>query len=140
MSREPVAWKWRQRPHESKAWGDWYVNLNTKPIQAEGATFEIQPLYATPQQAQPPVPDGWVMVPREPTPDMNSHGALALYRAMIASSPPAPAVQPLTDEQIDEIWDGSFDASDPKRELSFRQTITRAIEQAHGIAAPGSKP
>ena len=50
------------------------------------------------------------------------------------TSPPAPAVaEPLTDEQIDEIWDGSFDSEDPKRQLSFRQIITRAIEAHHGI-------
>ena len=50
---------------------------------------------------------------------------------------PAPAVQPLTDEQIDEIWDGTFDSADPKRQLSFRQIITRAIEAHRGIG--GSK-
>ena len=41
-------------------------------------------------------------------------------------APAVPAVQPLTDEQIDEIWDGTFESAGPKRQLSFRQTITRA--------------
>ena len=56
---------------------------------------------------------------------------------LFASAPAAPAVQPLTDERIDEIWDGTFESADPKRQLSFRQTITRAIERAHGITQGG---
>lgn len=51
----------------------------------------------------------------------------------------APAAAPLTNEQIDEIWDGTFRSEDPNRQLSFRQIITRAIERAHGIAV-GDKP
>ena len=56
-------------------------------------------------------------------------------RSQLSAAPAAPV--PLTDDQIDEIWDGSFDSADPKRQLSFRQTITRAIEQAHGIGIKG---
>ena len=52
-------------------------------------------------------------------------------RAVLSAAPAAPV--PLTDDQIDEIWDGSFDSADPKRQLSFRQIITRAIEAHHGI-------
>lgn len=57
----------------------------------------------------------------------------SLHRLLGITGDSAPAVQPLTDEQIDEIWDGTFDSADPKRQLSFRQIITRAIERAHGI-------
>lgn len=56
------------------------------------------------------------------------------------AAPPAPAAVPLTNEQIDEIWDGTFRSEDPNRKLSFRQIITRAIERAHGIATAGDKP
>lgn len=69
----------------------------------------------------------------------------ACYEALSAA-PAVPTVRepvtashqlPLTDGQMDEIWDGAFDSADPKRQLSFRQSITRAIEQAHGIGTQG---
>ena len=59
-------------------------------------------------------------------------------RALIDKGAAAVA-EPLTDEEINEIWDGTFSIHDPKRQLSFRQTITRAIEQAHGITQGGGK-
>ena len=57
----------------------------------------------------------------------------SLHRLLGITGDSAPAVQPLTDEQIDEIWDGTFDSADPKRQLSFRQIITRAVEARCGI-------
>ena len=66
----------------------------------------------------------------------NCDEVLAL-REQLAAAQPTPAAVPLTDEQIDKIWDGTFNVTDPKRQLSFRQIITRAIELAHGI---GEKP
>jgi hypothetical protein len=46
---------------------------------------------------------------------------------------PAPVPVPLTDEQIDKIWD---DAHEHIREgVLFRTFVSRAIERAHGIAA-----
>ena len=57
-------------------------------------------------------------------------------RAMIAASPPAPAVaEPLSDERIDEIFEGAHENM-PKGVL-FRTFIARAIEQAHGIGGGG---
>lgn len=154
--------------------------------------------------------DDYVMVPREPTPDMARAGRKAvaavadkmeaakqlavhvidfwqqvghtpaneIYRAMIAAAPPAaPAVpltdeqfadmvaeaslavdlaanplkllafaravlsaapvvrEPLTDAQIDKIFDDAHENM-PKGEL-FRTFVTRAIERAHGIGGGG---
>ena len=45
----------------------------------------------------------------------------------------APDRKPLTEEEIDDIWDCTFSQDDPSRTRSFRQIITRAIERAHGI-------
>ena len=48
------------------------------------------------------------------------------------ATPPAPAVaEPLSDERIDEIFEGAHE-NVPKGVL-FRTFIARAIEQAHGI-------
>jgi len=54
-----------------------------------------------------------------------------VLRRITAARGTTPA--PLTDEQIDKIWDGTFNVTEPKRQLNFRQIITRAIELAHGI-------
>ena len=45
----------------------------------------------------------------------------------------APPQVPLTEEEIDDIWDCTFSQDDPSRTRSFRQIITRAIERAQGI-------
>ncbi len=60
---EPVAWRWRQRPHESKAWGDWFVNLNTPPRQKTSDTFEVEPLCVAAQPAPVPLThdDIWLL-------------------------------------------------------------------------------
>ena len=85
-------------------------------------TTKLVPLYAAPPAAPAPaapVPDGCVMAPREPTPEMIAAMpypantipvvGVACYRAMIAASPAAPAapVVPLTDEQIRSMWKSS---------------------------------
>jgi hypothetical protein len=51
---EPVAWRWRERPHESRAWGDWHCMVNSKPQGPASATFEMEPLYAAPPAAPAP--------------------------------------------------------------------------------------
>jgi hypothetical protein len=97
-------------------------------------------------EAKPaPVPDGWKLVPLEPTPEMlkrfdgfefrapfyPKHAALreGLWRSLLNAAPAAPAPEPLTDEQIEAVTSC----------LGFGQlspiTVARAIEQAHGIAA-----
>jgi len=47
-----------------------------------------------------------------------------------ASSPAAPAIAPLSDEQIDDIWAGCSD--DDGVDI---HELARAIERAHGIGA-----
>ena len=94
---EPVAWRFKldgdlQWQHTDK----WQI------LPGFGT---VEPLYATPQQAQP--------------------------------APAVPAVQPLTDEQIMELHTAQTGWSLCPAGI-FR--LVRAIEQAHGIAAPGSKP
>jgi len=114
--------------------------------------------FATPPAAPAPaapVPDGWVMVPREPNEAMMDAGERAfiatarpgatwaehtgnIYRAMIAASPAAPAApvvrEPLTEGRITGI----------ANELAFGgghcnvYELARAIEAAHGIT--GGKP
>ncbi len=57
--------------------------------------------------------DDYVMVPREPTPEMLAAilepikwaGGVCAYRAMIAAAPPAAPAVPLTDADIDRIAD-----------------------------------
>lgn len=63
----------------------------------------------------------------------SSDRAKEWYHTPLVVVAPQAVPQPLTDEHVDEIWDGTFDSADPKRKLSFRQSITRAIERAHGI-------
>ena len=113
------------------------------------------PLYAAPQPA-PAVPDGWVMVPREPTRDMcvaavvlNNGNAVyknvkaealeieeqiyaEVYEAMIAAARSAPAgAEPLTDEHIHTLFYPIGTASESQ--LMVARAIARAIERAHGI-------
>ena len=68
--------------------------------------------------AAAPAPDGWVMVPREPTPEMRKaaadawidcdsklilNKAAAAIRAAIAASPAAPVVRELQDDLIESV-------------------------------------
>lgn len=52
----------------------------------------------------------------------------------LLSAQPAPARVPLTDAQIDEI----FDADPPGASRTAQRLIARAVEAAHGITAPGA--
>ena len=94
-----------------------------------------------------PVPDGWAMVPREPTPEMLAvvrNGPMHEtwtegYCAMIAASPAAPAAPvPLTKGQIDFILGDSFLAANGSVYSTRIYDFVRAIEAAHGIT--GGKP
>ena len=57
---------------------------------------------------------------------------VASYKAL-RDALAAPPQVPLTEEEIDDIWDCTFNQDDPSRTRSFRQIITRALERAHGI-------
>ena len=52
----------------------------------------------------------------------------------------APAVQPLTDEQISHFWDIHVGMPTAARPLNYNDVriFARAIERAHGIEAQGS--
>lgn len=88
-----------------------------KGTTAEQQFYEVlkdKPLYTTPQPA-PVVPQGWKPAPTEPTLDMLIAGAqakaqgmdgdekAAIYRAMISAAPEASAVQPLTDDVVQDM-------------------------------------
>ena len=96
-----------------------------------------------PAAPAPAAPDGWVMVPREPTPEMLAvvrNGPMHEtwtegYCAMIAASPAAPVV-PLTDEQINEMW-RKIRAEDDSWMPLPHEVFARAIERAHGITGGG---
>ena len=97
----------------------------------DAAQYDV-PLYATPQQAQPaPAPD-------MSCPECRSDAVVWECVACSATNyPPAapavPAVQPLTDKQVNNIADALLDNGG-----CTMLTLARAIERAHGIAAPGS--
>lgn len=69
---------------------------------ARGVKYETRDLYASPHPAAPQVPEGWVLVPLDPTPEMmraaqdnpeyrvSGDGAYRTYRAMLNATPPAP--------------------------------------------------
>ena len=117
----------------------------------DAACDALRAALAQPTPAAPAVPDGWVMAPRDPTQRMGNCGFRAgaassfaadmIYRAMIAAAPAQPAV-PLTDEQISHFWDIHVGMPTAARPLNYNDVriFARAIEQAHGITAPGSKP
>lgn len=110
-----------------------------------------------------PVPDGWVMVPREPNEAMMDAGERAfiatarpgatwaehtgnIYRAMIAASPAAPAapvVRELQDDLIESVIRdvAELDYSslpDMPEVMLVTANELRGILQAHGIT--GGKP
>ena len=88
---EPVAWRWRERPHESRSWGDWRYMVNNKPQGPASATFEMEPLYAAPPAAPAPVVSDKATVDYVTT--------IEVLRAHIARLESAAPVGPLTDEQ-----------------------------------------
>lgn len=98
-AREPVAWHIGNADGSINKIGAVYIrrSLAEKHIAsyAEGELdASIVPLYAAPQPAA--VPDGFVLVPKEPTPAMSAagfsvseaeHDPAGVYRAMIAAAP-----------------------------------------------------
>lgn len=137
---EPVAWYLPSPDGDDSIFRDHRTVVACTGNKWEG----FLPLYAAPPAAPAPAaPDGWVMVPMEPTPEMLAvvrNGPMHEtwtegYCAMIAASPAAPVV-PLTDEQLAKIAveDEFLLYCDQD---SFNE-IARAIEAAHGIT--GGKP
>jgi hypothetical protein len=110
-----------------------------------GSWQEGAKLYTAPQPQPLTVPQGYRLVPVEPTEEMveAAFGALPNYplegnirrhyRAMLAAAPEAPAVQPLTDAQkLDIVTNWFTDEADITRAMQmlidFEQTTS-----AHGI-------
>lgn len=106
---EPVAWAWKARqPNGQILQRVEMWNPISAHVPSDSYTvFDIQPLYAAPQQA---IPSGWRLVPIEPTDEMLIAGRKAplpavmldsltaqtnlihrtVYKAMITASPTAP--------------------------------------------------
>lgn len=108
--QEPVAWRWQERGHWfgwSSDWGD--------HDKAQEMGFPIEYAYpkVAPQQAdRQRVPEGWKLVPVEPTQEMLKELGdawegvnRATWQWVIAAAPEAPALKhvPLTDERIIEV-------------------------------------
>jgi len=138
---EPVAWYLPSPDGDDSIFRDHRTVVACTGNKWEG----FLPLYAAPPAAPAPAaPDGWVMVPREPTPEMLAvvrngpmHETWAEgYCAMIAASPAAPVV-PLTDEQILSMWKSSEFRGKGGQADWFCEGI-RAAEAHHNIT--GGKP
>ena len=92
-------------------------------------------------------PDGWKLVPVEPTQSMNNAGLSAVnqhgkrfvwetYRAMLAAAPATPQAdpkrEPLSDDDINKLaWKQNL-WTDHMIEFSFL-AFAREVERAHGI-------
>ena len=138
---EPVAWYLPSPDGDDSIFRDHRTVVACTGNKWEG----FLPLYAAPPAAPAPAaPDGWVMVPMEPTPEMLAvvrNGPMHEtwtegYCAMIAASPAAPVV-PLTDEQILSMWKSSEFRGKGGQADWFCEGI-RAAEAHHGITG-GSK-
>ena len=76
---------------------------------AKDRQADMVPVFTYPPAAQPAIPEGWQLVPAEPTQDMNNAGLSAVnqhgkrsvwltYQAMLAAAP-QPAAQPQSDNR-----------------------------------------
>ncbi|HHC0740200.1 DUF551 domain-containing protein [Klebsiella pneumoniae] len=95
MNSEPVAWR---RFQETPSDGGYWILYDYKP-NCSG----VEPLYRHAQQ--PVVPDGYVMVPKEPTDEMLAAAkewtgltstAEVVYIKMLAAAPQSPGSEPAT--------------------------------------------
>lgn len=98
------------------------------------APFNYNGLRQAPPESAAAVP-GWKLVPICLTPEMriellnvNGLATAELYTMLLAAAPPAPAREPLTDEQIHAVRDA---ISGPVGLVAY----ARAIEAAHNIKA-----
>ena len=73
--QEPVAWLYKaDAEFDGKEWHD-SIRVTTSKQVADWQGKDIQPLYTTPTAAQPAVPEGWKLVPVEPT-----HGMVKAFQ------------------------------------------------------------
>jgi len=106
--------------------------------------------------ARQAAPDGWRLVPEEPTEEMTKAGGdvevegdfggeqvlfgsevKQIYAAMLSAAPPQPEREPLTDEQIERLRKNTFSTDNPfcPCDRKTMQKAVRATERAHGIGA-----
>lgn len=108
-------------------------------IEAAKATLAtLRTALAQPVQVEP---DGWRLVPVEPTPQMIEAGshcwmmtddnAESYWNAMLAAAPPPPKREPLTDAELEEI--AVSDEFLLYCDQDDFNEIARATEAAHGI-------
>ena len=126
IAQEPVCWwvKWNADDagvtpiraglymFESLDAAEKYVDAVMKIAKLDAKRPEIVPLYAAPIAAQPSVPEGWKMVPVEPSIAMcirgahvsdqavNGHAAAQVYAAMLNAAPTPPAVEQSNDQDF----------------------------------------
>lgn len=101
---EPVAWTWQHL----KQWHVTNDEERARDLAWDGV--KVEPLYRHPQPA-PVVPDGYVMVPKEPTGEMIHAGHLyfqrsmemcddftpsGMFNSMLAAAPQSPGSEPAT--------------------------------------------
>ena len=97
VGEDVVAWRYSDNVRPGLPW-----HLTNDPDVARSLIYlgghDVEPLYTQPAQpaADPAVPYGWVLVPREPTaamllasyrPDVNSQKRAEMYAAMLAAAP-----------------------------------------------------
>lgn len=95
---QPVAWRFRFRA--SDGWSEWTA-VSDQPQARASDNFQIEPLYAAPSgEGVSPIPEGWKLVPIEPTEEMhvaavrtiqrcrgNADFPPRVWRAMLAAAP-----------------------------------------------------
>jgi len=130
---EPVAWRWRERPHES--WGDWR-HVGHCPQGSSTATFQSEPLYTHSAAPAPAVPERTFTTghckERQKDGGCQLHNLHCGYPAcdQRATSPqPAPPPVALTLEYID----AHIGPDEGDRAAVIE--IVRQGEAAHGITA-----
>jgi hypothetical protein len=137
--QEPFAWMSNESAYRLKHGGN---SKGAVPVHAKKSTASKIPLYTRPQQKQEhgePVENRFVRELREYGktnqgsylfPSWDIHRAL---KYLDGYTRPQPKREPLTDEQIEAIWDADTTSADDCQSLYYAKVIARAIEAAHGI-------
>lgn len=97
------------------------------PTEHAGTMRGGTPLYTNPQPQQAGVPEGWKLVPVEPTVEMRRAGTAAndgivsdIYRAMLAAAPQPPSAQ---DDAIEALREVARIAHDGGGNLGFGEAL-----------------
>ena len=109
---EPVAFAWRAKKGQPSAWQVCFDLKQADDAEVLAKTEIRFMSWTTPAApSQPAVPQGWKLVPVEPTPDMEGAGrvnmdygsctARQVWSAMLAATPAAPSQEPTWDQNAD---------------------------------------